>query len=117
VPAAPAAGELPDVLELDELMSPLGLDPAPAPVEGECELLAPVRGVADATAPDVPVRIPAALALGEAFGAALTLADGEVDGVIEAAGLALIEGEALPYGFIDAAGEALALVDAAVPVL
>lgn len=108
------------MVELEELMSwvelpALGL--ALALLEGECELLvlervAPVRGVADGLAPDVLLRIPAALALGDAFGAALTVADGDAD--------ALVDGviDVVPLeGVIDAAGEALALVEAAAPVL
>lgn len=96
-----------------EVLPLLGL--ALAPLCGDALELArevPVRGDADALA-ELVVCAAAALALGEAFGEALTLADGEAAGLA----LALIEGEALPYGDIDAAGEALAFVDAALLVL
>ena len=89
------------------------------PLCGEALELAPdvpVRGVADALVlEDVLLR--AALELGEAFGEALTVADAEADalvyGVIDAAGLALIEGEPL----IPGEAEAVAFVEAALPVL
>jgi hypothetical protein len=119
VPAAlPAAclwlllleGELAD--ELDELLSPeLEL----VLLDGEREL--ELCGEADELGPEV--RDAALLALGEAFGDALTEADGEapVEGVIEAAGLALVDGEEPPDGVIDAAGEEVAFVEAAAPLL
>ena len=82
-------GELAD--ELDELVS---LELELELVEGDFEV--ELCGDADEAAPEL--RAAALLALGEAFGAALTVADGAaeapVDGVIEVAGLALVAGEA-----------------------
>lgn len=112
----PAAGE-PDMLELDELMS-LGLEVAL--LDGECVVLergdVPVRGVADAL---VLLRIPAAVALAEAFGEALTVAEGEadapIDGVMDVDTDA--DGEPLVAGLIDVDGVPVTLVEAPVLVV
>ena len=87
-------------------------------MDGDREL--ELRGDADEAAPEL-LWDAALLAPGEAFGEALTVADGEadapVDGVIDVAGLALVAGEAPPYGVIDPAGDGAAFEEAPAPVL